>query len=127
MADLRSPLARARGLGSAKDGTHHWWLQRLTALALIPLSVWFAASLVMLSGAEWERVGDWMEGPFVMTFLILFIVVGLWHGQLGLQVVIEDYVANEGMRLAGNILVKFIAVVAGLGAVLSVCKIGFGG
>ena len=127
MADLRSPLARARGLGSAKDGTHHWWLQRLTALALIPLSVWFAASLVMLSGAEWERVGDWMEGPFVMTFLILFIVVGLWHGQLGLQVVIEDYVANEGLRLAGNILVKFIAVVAGLGAVLSVCKIGFGG
>jgi len=127
MADLRSPLARARGLGSAKDGTHHWWLQRLTALALIPLAVWFAASLVMLSGAEWERVGDWIEGPFVMTFLILFIVVGLWHGQLGLQVVIEDYVANEGLRLAGNVLVKFIAVVAGVGAVLSICKIGFGG
>jgi len=127
MADLRSPLARARGLGSAKDGTHHWWLQRLTALALIPLAVWFAASLVMLSGAEWERVGDWIEGPFVMTFLILFIVIGLWHGQLGLQVVIEDYVANEGLRLAGNVLVKFIAVVAGVGAVLSICKIGFGG
>lgn len=127
MADLRTPLARARGLGSARGGTHHWWVQRLTALALVPLAVWFAASLVMLSGAEWERVGDWMEGPFVMTFLILFIVVGLWHAQLGLQVVIEDYVANEGVRLAGVILVRFIAVVAGLGAVVSICKVGFGG
>jgi succinate dehydrogenase / fumarate reductase membrane anchor subunit len=127
MSDLRTPLARARGLGSAKDGTHHWWVQRLTAVALVPLTIWFAASLVMLSGATYDQVGDWMERPLVMTFLILFVAVGMHHAQLGLQVVIEDYVHSEGLRIASVMLVKFIAVLAGLGGIIAVLKVGLGG
>ena len=127
MTDLRSPLARARGLGSAKDGTHHWWVQRLTAAALVPLAVWFVASLVMLTAAGYEDVGAWMSGPVAMTLLILFIVVGLHHAQLGLQVVIEDYVHSEGLRIASIVVVKFLAVVAGLAATIAILKVGLGG
>jgi succinate dehydrogenase / fumarate reductase membrane anchor subunit len=71
MDDRRTPLARARGLGSAKDGVHHWWVQRLTAVALIPLVVWFAISLVMLSGADYAVVRAWIGSPLVMVLLIL--------------------------------------------------------
>ena len=127
MDDLRSPLARARGLGSAKDGTHHWWVQRVTAVALVPLTVWFVASLVMLSGATFGQIGNWIEDPLVMTFLILFIGIGMHHAQLGLQVVIEDYVQGEGMRIACVLLVRFIAVVAGLAGIIAVLKVGVGG
>ena len=107
MTDRRTPLARARGLGSAKEGVHHWWAQRLTAIALIPLVVWFAISLVML-------------------MLILTIGIGLHHGQLGMQVVWEDY--TEGaVRVVMIVLTKFLAVLFGLGAIVAVLRIGFGG
>ena len=90
MDDRRTPLARVRGLGSAKDGVGHWWAQRLTAIALIPLVVWFAISLIMLSGADYTVVRAWIGSPLVMMLLILTIGVGLHHGQLGMQVVIEE-------------------------------------
>jgi succinate dehydrogenase / fumarate reductase membrane anchor subunit len=125
--DRRTPLARARGLGSAKDGVGHWWAQRLTAIALIPLVVWFAISLVMLSGADYTVVRAWIGSPLVMMLLILTIGVGLHHGQLGLQVVIEDYVGNDGWKLALIVIVKFIAVLFGLGAIVAILRIGFGG
>src|SRR5215471_5801056 len=105
MDDRRTPLARARGLGSAKDGLHHWWAQRLTAIALIPLVVWFAISLVMMSGADQGVVRAWIGSPVVMVLLVLTIVIGLHHGQLGMQVVIEDYVHAEGWKLAMIVLV----------------------
>ena len=127
MDDRRTPLARARGLGSAKDGVHHWWVQRLTAVALIPLVVWFAISLVMLSGADYTVVRAWIGSPLVMMLLILTIGVGLHHGQLGMQVVIEDYVGNDGWKLALIVIVKFIAVLFGLGAIVAILRIGFGG
>jgi succinate dehydrogenase / fumarate reductase, membrane anchor subunit len=127
MIDRRTPLARARGLGSAKDGVGHWWVQRLTAIALIPLVVWFAISLVMLSGADYTVVRAWIGSPLVMMLLILTIGVGLHHGQLGLQVVIEDYVGNDGWKLALIVIVKFIAVLFGLGAIVAILRIGFGG
>ncbi len=126
-SDLRSPLNRARGLGSAKDGLHHWWMQRLTALALIPLVIWFAISLVMLSGADYGAVRAWIASPVAMVLLILTIVIGLHHGQLGLQVVIEDYVHNDGVKLALIVAVRFIAVFFGLAAVVAIMRIGFGG
>jgi succinate dehydrogenase / fumarate reductase, membrane anchor subunit len=107
MDDRRTPLARARGLGSAKDGVRHWWAQRLTAIALIPLVVWFAISLVMV-------------------LLILTIGVGLHHGQLGLQVVFEDY-TDGPWRVVLIVLVKFLAVLFGLGAIVAILRIGFGG
>ena len=125
--DRRTPLARARGLGSAKDGVGHWWAQRLTAIALIPLVVWFAISLVMLSGADYTVVRAWIGSPLVMMVLILTIGVGLHHGQLGMQVVIEDYVGNDGWKLALIVIVKFLAVLFGLGAIVAILRIGFGG
>jgi len=127
MDDRRTPLARARGLGSAKDGVGHWWAQRLTAIALIPLVVWFAVSLVMLSGADYTVVRAWIGAPLVMMLLTLIIVVGLYHGQLGMQVVIEDYVGSDGWKLALIVIVKFVAVLFGLGAIVAILRIGFGG
>ena len=126
-SDLRTPLARARGLGSAKAGLHHWWAQRLTAIALIPLVVWFAISLVMMSGADHDVVRAWIGSPIVMVLLILTIAVGLHHGQLGMQVVIEDYVRSDGWKLALIVLVRFIAVLFGLAAIVAILRIGFGG
>jgi succinate dehydrogenase / fumarate reductase membrane anchor subunit len=124
--DRRTPLARARGLGSAKEGVHHWWAQRLTAIALIPLVVWFAISLVMLSGAEFNVVRAWIGSPLVMLMLILTIGIGLHHAQLGLQVVWEDY--TEGaIRVVMIVFTKFVAVLFGLGAIVSILRIGFGG
>ena len=127
MSDLRSPLARARGLGSAKHGLQHWWAQRLTAVALVPLVVWFAVSLVMLSGADYAAARAWIGSPFVMVLLILTIGVGLHHAQLGLQVVIEDYIRGDGWKLALIVVVKFIAALFGLAAVVAILRIGFGG
>jgi len=125
--DRRTPLARARGLGLAKDGVGHWWAQRLTAIALIPLVVWFAISLVMLSGADYTVVRAWIGSPLVMMLLVLTIAVGLHHAQLGMQVVIEDYVGGDGWKLALIVIVKFIAVLFGLGAIVAILRIGFGG
>jgi succinate dehydrogenase / fumarate reductase membrane anchor subunit len=125
-SDLRTPLARARGLGSAREGVHHWWAQRLTAIALIPLVVWFAISLVMMSGADYGAVRAWIGSPVVMVLLILTIAVGLHHGQLGLQVVIEDYVHGDGSKLALIVAVRFIAVLFGLATIVAILRIGFG-
>ena len=126
-SDLRTPLARARGLGSARVGVHHWWAQRLTAIALIPLVVWFAISLVMMSGADYGSVRAWIGSPVVMVLLILTVAVGLHHGQLGLQVVIEDYVHSDGFKLALIVAVRFIAILFGVAAVVAILRIGFGG
>ena len=125
MSDLRTPLARARGLGTAKDGLHHWWALRLTAVALVPLVVWFAISLVMMSGADHATVRAWIGSPMVMVLLILTIAIGLHHGQLGMQVVYEDYTSG-GLRLALIVLTKFIAVLVGLGAIVAILRIGLG-
>lgn len=126
MDDRRTPLARARGLGSAKDGVRHWWVQRLTAVALIPLVVWFAISLVMLSGADYAVVRAWIGAPLVMVLLILTIGIGLHHAQLGLQVVWEDY-THGALRVAMIVFTKFLAALFGLGAIVSILRIGLGG
>src|SRR5471030_855986 len=125
MTDFRTPLSRARGLGSAKEGVHHWWMQRVTAIALIPLVMWFAISLVMLTGADFAVVRAWIGSPLVMALLTLTITVGLYHGQLGLQVVWEDY-TDGAMRIVLILFTKFIAVLFGLGAILAILRIGFG-
>jgi succinate dehydrogenase / fumarate reductase membrane anchor subunit len=126
-SDLRTPLSRARGLGSARQGVHHWWAQRITAVALIPLVTWFAISLIMMSGADYAVVRAWIGSPVVMVLLTLTIVIGLHHGQLGMQEVVEDYVHGEGMKLALIVLLRFIAVFFGLVAIVAILRIGFGG
>jgi succinate dehydrogenase / fumarate reductase, membrane anchor subunit len=126
-SDLRTPLSRARGLGSAKQGVHHWWAQRITAVALIPLVVWFAISLIMLSGADYAVVRAWIGSPVVMVLLTLTIVIGLHNGQIGMQEVVEDYVHSEGMKLALIVLLRFTAVFFGLAAIVAILRIGFGG
>lgn len=126
-SDLRTHLSRARGLGSAKEGVHHFWAQRITAVALIPLVVWFAISLIMMTGADYAVVRAWIGSPVVMVLLVLTIVIGLHHGQLGMQVVIEDYVHNDGVKLALIVLVRFIAVLFGVAAIVAILRIGFGG
>jgi succinate dehydrogenase / fumarate reductase membrane anchor subunit len=101
-------------------------MQRLTAIALIPLVVWFAVSLVMLSGADYFVVRAWIGSPLVMVMMILTVGVGLYHGQLGMQVVWEDY--TEGaLRLVLIVLTKFLAALFGLCAIVAVLRIGFGG
>ena len=124
---LRSPLGLARGLGSAKEGTAHWWAQRVTAIALIPLVRWFVASLLCLIGADHATTIAWIGAPRPAILLILLFTATFYHAQLGLQVVLEDYVHNEGLKLASILLVKFACLVLGLAAVFGVLKIAFQG
>ena len=124
---LRTPLGRVRGLGSAKDGTAHWWAQRLTAIALVPLVLWFAVSLIVLTGADHAAVAEWLRNPAAAVPMLLLILAGFHHAQLGMQVVIEDYVHTEWLKLTLVTAVKFAAVALGVGAAFSVLKIGLGG
>ena len=125
--DFRTPIARARGLGSAKGGTHHWWMQRLTAIALIPLTVWLVASLVAIGAADHARTVLWIRSPAVGIALLLTIAALFHHAQLGMQVVVEDYVQGEGKKFAALIAVKLLAVALAATAAFSVLRITFGG
>ncbi|MEO8559880.1 MAG: succinate dehydrogenase, hydrophobic membrane anchor protein [Rhodospirillales bacterium] len=127
MADLRSPLSRVRGLGSAKEGTHHWWAQRLTALALVPLVIWFVVSVVSLSTADYVVVRAWVGSPISMVLLVLTIGLTFHHGQLGLQVVIEDYIHSEWQKLTLLILVKGVALLLAVVGIVAIARIAFGG
>ena len=124
---LRTDLGKVRGLGSAKEGVGHWWAQRLTAIALIPLLVWFVASVVTLVGAELIIVREWISGPVNSVLLLSLIVAVFHHAQLGLQVVIEDYVHTGWLRLAAIIAVKFAAFGLSATSLFAVLKIAFTG
>lgn len=109
---LQTPLSRVLGLGSAKEGVEHWWWQRVTAVALVPLGIWFILAIMSLAGAGYADVRDWITEPVNMTLLIAFVGALLHHAQLGLQVVIEDYVHREGWKLFLLLAVKFLAALA---------------
>jgi len=123
---LRTPLGRVKGLGSAKQGTLHWWQQRLTAIVLAPLSLWLVFSLVSIMSLGYAAVTLWMRKPINAVLLLIFILALFHHTQLGLQVVIEDYVESEGQKLACIILVKFLALFAGLASILAVLTVFMG-
>lgn len=123
---LRTPLARVKGLGSAKQGSHHWWHQRLSALALIPLSLWFIYSLLSMVSADYMTVVHWLRLPYVTVLLIMFIVSLFYHTVLGVQVVIEDYIDSEWQKITSIILVKFLVVIGTLASVLSILNVFFG-
>ncbi len=124
---FRTPINQVRGLGSAKHGTHHWWLQRLTAIALVPLSLWLVASLVSLVGADYQNVVIWVRSPVVTVLLMCLLATLFHHAQLGLQVVLEDYVHTEWLKITSIVLMKFTALVLALASVLAVLKVSLGG
>jgi succinate dehydrogenase / fumarate reductase, membrane anchor subunit len=120
---MRSPLGRAVGLGSAKGGVDHWWAQRITAVALVPLSLWFVSSVIGLVGADLESVQNWVSQPLPAILLILLLIATFYHASLGLQVVIEDYVHTELVKLGLIVLLRLLCfgfAVAGIFAVVSV-------
>ncbi len=124
--NLRTPLSKVKGLGSAKEGASHWWNQRLTAIALIPLALWFSFSIALIAVADFATVSAWIASPFSTVLMALAIAVGFYHGYLGLQVIIEDYVANEPLKIAMLIGVGLLAVLLATVGVVAVLKISFG-
>ena len=121
--NMRSPLSRARGLGSAKTGTDHWWAQRLTALALIPLVIWFVVSMIIVTSADHAAAVEFIRSPINAVLLILLIAATFHHGQLGLQVVIEDYIHTKWLEVGLIIAVKGAAVFLGVVSVYAVIAI----
>jgi succinate dehydrogenase / fumarate reductase membrane anchor subunit len=122
-AAMRSGLGRVRGLGSAKDGVAHWWAQRVTALALVPLTLWFVFGIVALAGAPQAQVQAWIAHPVNTVLLVLLVATTFHHLTLGVQVVIEDYIHQEGRKLALLLAVKAMAALFGLAGVLAVLRI----
>jgi succinate dehydrogenase / fumarate reductase membrane anchor subunit len=124
---LRSPLGRAFGLGSAKTGAEHWWAQRVSAVALIVLGVWFAAALIAHAGADHAAVVAWLRGPVVAILMILLVAATFYHAALGLQVVIEDYVETEWLKVSSLVVMRLISILLAVVGVFAVLRIAFGG
>jgi len=125
-ARLRSPLGRAIGLGSAKEGVEHWWLQRVTAVALVPLTLWFVVAVVRLSSADIDAVRDWVGRPLPAILLVLLLIATFWHASLGLQVVIEDYVHVDLAKLGLLIVIRLACFALAVAGVIAVLGIAFG-
>ena len=123
MKNYRTPLARVKGLGSAKEGTGHFWSQRLTALAMVPLVLWLAFSIASLPSMDYLAIREWLSQPFNAIVMILFMTAGFYLARLGLQVVIEDYVSSHGLRTGAIIGVTFVAAALGVTGVFSVLRI----
>jgi succinate dehydrogenase / fumarate reductase membrane anchor subunit len=118
---LRSPLGRVLGFGAAKQGVGHWWVQRVTAVALIPLTLWFVVALLGKPLQSYDAMRGWLGQPWVAVLTILLIITLAWHSKLGVEVVVEDYVHGQGRKaclLLISIFVHFAAAVAGVFAVL---------
>jgi succinate dehydrogenase / fumarate reductase membrane anchor subunit len=124
--DLQTPLKRARGLGSAKDGTHHFIVQRITALALVPLVIWVIWLALALVRADYAHARAIVHHPFAAIWLTAFVIATFWHAQLGLQVVIEDYVHSRWLEITAQLAVKFFCVIGALACVLAIVRIALG-
>jgi len=123
---LMTPLNRVLGLGTAKGAAEHWWLQRMTAVALLPLGLWFAYGLLTLRGFDYASVVMWVRQPMTSILLILLVVAVGYHSALGVQVVIEDYVTGKGSRAATLMASTLAHVGLTIAAVFAVLKIAFG-
>ena len=124
---MRSPLGRALGLGSAKEGVEHWWRQRTSALLLVPLVLWFAITVIGLVGADRAAMVAWMHNPIAAVLMILLIVATFYHAALGLQVVIEDYIHGEAAKLATLLVTRLLCILFVLRGVLAVLTLAFAG
>ncbi|WP_145477962.1 succinate dehydrogenase, hydrophobic membrane anchor protein [Stenotrophomonas rhizophila] len=126
MNKFRTPLKNVRGLGAAKTGTEHFVLQRLTATALVPLTIWFLVFVLSLLNADYLTAADAVSKPWNAILLVGFLVAMFWHAQIGLQVVLEDYIHNSLLALALQTTVKFIAVLGAIVSVFAVARIALG-
>jgi succinate dehydrogenase / fumarate reductase membrane anchor subunit len=124
--DRRSPLAAAAGLGSARYGSGAWWAQRVTAIALLPLSLWFAGEIIAHTGSDYGAFVDWIRTPLTSSLMILLLIGLFYHTALGLQVVLEDYV-HSGIKFAAIIGIRVTCLVLAVVGVLSVLRVVFGG
>jgi succinate dehydrogenase / fumarate reductase membrane anchor subunit len=122
----RTPLKGVQGLGSAKAGTQHFLVQRLTAIALVFLACWFLYFVIGLMRADYLTATDAVARPWNATLLIAFLVAMFWHAQLGVQVVIEDYVHSHGLALTAQIAVRFVCILGALASVFAVVRIALG-
>lgn len=120
---FKTPLGRARGLGSAKEGVHHWWMQRVTAVALVPLTLWFVYAAISLVGADHAAVSAWLGHPVNAVLMLLLVAATFHHVQLGLQVVIEDYIHGEGIKIASLLGVKLGAVALAVACGFAILKV----
>ena len=126
-SSLRDPLARARGLGSAKGGTHHWWVQRVTAVALALLTPWFLWLAISLVGVDHLAVRLTLAQPLTATLMLAFVISAFWHAKLGAQVVIEDYVHAPGLEFAAQIAVNFLCALGAIASIVAIGRIAFTG
>lgn len=124
---LRSPLGRAMGLGSAKEGVMHWWAQRVTAAALVPLGLWFVISIIALTGADRGAVVAWLHAPFPAIVMVLTVIAVFYHMALGIQVVIEDYVHCEWIKISALVLNRLLSFALAVSAIFAVLRISFQG
>lgn len=125
MSQLRTPLSKVKGHGSAKEGTGHFWSQRVTAIAMIPLVLWLCFSIASLPGMSKVDIQAWLSNPFTAVLMILLIMTGFYHAKLGIQVVIEDYVGDHGLRTAAIIATALLFVLLAVLGVFSVMRIAF--
>jgi succinate dehydrogenase / fumarate reductase membrane anchor subunit len=123
---LRSPLGRVLGMGSAKDGTGHWWAQRVTAVALVPLTLWFVFSLLSLPGFDYDTVHAWASLPMTGFLASLLVAVTAYHSYLGTNVIIEDYVTSTGTKIASLLLLRFAYVLVGGACIFAILRVAFG-
>ena len=123
---LRSPLSRVLGLGSAKDGTAHWWAQRVTAVALVPLTLWFVFSLLTLPDFDYETVRTWLSVPVTGFLAVLLVGVLSYHSYLGTIVIVEDYVTSSGMKVLTLMTLRFLYVLAGGAAMFAILRVVLG-
>ena len=123
VTDRRSPLKIALGLGSAHSGVHHWWVQRVTAAALVVLGIWFVILVLGLLGADYVTARATLARPWNALLMIAFVLAMFWHAALGLQVVIEDYVHTRWKEVFAVVAVYFLAVIGALASVLAVLRI----
>ena len=123
---LRSPIGRVLGLGSAKEGASHWWMQRVSSVALVVLGLWLVSSLLRLGDFSHAAVLAWIALPFNAVLLSLLVGTAAHHSQLGLQVVVEDYVVHHGAKIVTMMLLTFIHILLAALGIFSVLRIAFG-
>jgi succinate dehydrogenase / fumarate reductase membrane anchor subunit len=125
--EIRSPFDRTQGLGSARDGLRHWWMQRITAVALVPLSLWFAASLIACSRSDYGMFIVWLRTPRTTVLMVLALIALFYHIVLGLQVVVEDYVHTDRLKMPTVVAIHLGSFALATAGIIAILRIAFGG